>query len=104
MDEQQVEDIVKCSDCGSRSLTRDETRGEVVCDDCGLVLEGIVSGYHMDIKDWCVCPNTNMPALYSKYIAWLKKDPHDPITGKMVDISAVQLLKNPCVHVKPSPD
>ena len=32
MDEQQVEDIVKCSDCGSRSLTRDETRGEVVCD------------------------------------------------------------------------
>ena len=40
MDEQQqVEDIVKCSDCGSRSLTRDETRGEVVCDDCGLVLE-----------------------------------------------------------------
>ena len=37
MDEQQVEDIVKCSDCGSRSLSRDETRGEVVCDDCGLV-------------------------------------------------------------------
>ena len=30
MDEQQVEDIVKCSDCGSRNLTRDETRGEVV--------------------------------------------------------------------------
>ena len=39
MDEQQVEDIVKCGDCGSRNLTRDETRGEVVCDDCGLVLE-----------------------------------------------------------------
>ena len=39
MDEQQVEDIVKCLDCGSRNLTRDETRGEVVCDDCGLVLE-----------------------------------------------------------------
>ena len=39
MDEQQVEDIVKCSDCAGRNLTRDETRGEVVCDDCGLVLE-----------------------------------------------------------------
>ena len=25
--------------CASRSLSRDETRGEVVCDDCGLVLE-----------------------------------------------------------------
>ena len=36
---QHVEDIVKCNDCGSRNLTRDETRGEVVCDDCGLVLE-----------------------------------------------------------------
>ena len=39
MDNQHVEDIVKCPECGSRSLTRDETRGEVVCDDCGLVLE-----------------------------------------------------------------
>jgi len=39
MDDQQVEDIVKCPECGSRSLTRDETRGEVTCDDCGLVLE-----------------------------------------------------------------
>ena len=38
-DNQHVEDIVKCPECGSRSLTRDETRGEVVCDDCGLVLE-----------------------------------------------------------------
>ena len=34
-----VEDIVKCDECSSRNLTRDETRGEVVCDDCGLVLE-----------------------------------------------------------------
>ena len=39
VEEQQVEDIVKCPECGSRSLNRDETRGEVVCDDCGLVLE-----------------------------------------------------------------
>ena len=38
-DNQHVEDIVKCQECGSRSLSRDETRGEVVCDDCGLVLE-----------------------------------------------------------------
>ena len=39
MDDQQVEDIVKCQECGGRSLTRDETCGEVTCDDCGLVLE-----------------------------------------------------------------
>jgi transcription initiation factor TFIIB len=34
-----VEDTVKCDECGSRNLNRDETRGEVVCEDCGLVLE-----------------------------------------------------------------
>ena len=39
MSEYLVEDTVKCSECSSRNLTRDETRGEVVCDDCGLVLE-----------------------------------------------------------------
>ena len=39
MEDRHVEDVVKCSECGSRSLTRDETRGELVCDDCGLVLE-----------------------------------------------------------------
>ena len=36
---QEIEDLVKCPDCGSRSLTRDESRGEVSCDDCGLVIE-----------------------------------------------------------------
>ena len=39
MDDQQIEDIVKCPECGGRSLTRDETRGEVTCDDCGLFVK-----------------------------------------------------------------
>jgi Transcription initiation factor TFIIIB, Brf1 subunit/Transcription initiation factor TFIIB len=34
-----VEDTVKCDECGSRNLAKDESRGEVVCQDCGLVLE-----------------------------------------------------------------
>ena len=38
-DRQEIEDLVKCPDCGSRSLTRDEGRGELICDDCGLVVE-----------------------------------------------------------------
>ena len=29
-DGQQVEDTVKCQECGRRALTRDETRGELV--------------------------------------------------------------------------
>ena len=34
----EVQDTIKCDDCGSRNLTKDATRGEVVCEDCGLVL------------------------------------------------------------------
>ena len=36
------EDIVvptRCTSCGSTHLTRDYERGELVCDECGLVLE-----------------------------------------------------------------
>ena len=39
MSDPQVEDIVKCPECGSRDLDRDETRGEIVCAVCGLVVE-----------------------------------------------------------------
>lgn len=35
----EVEDTIKCDDCGSRNLHTDETRGETTCGDCGLVLE-----------------------------------------------------------------
>lgn len=34
----EVEAVVKCSDCGSRNLLRDTTKGETSCEDCGLVL------------------------------------------------------------------
>ena len=33
------DDIVKCRECNSRKLELDETRGELTCEDCGLVLE-----------------------------------------------------------------
>lgn len=41
MDEEEAlpENIVKCNECGSRDLTRDTDRGEVSCNQCGLVLE-----------------------------------------------------------------
>ena len=35
----QVETLVRCSECGSRNLETDITRGETCCVDCGLVLE-----------------------------------------------------------------
>ncbi|MEK6820491.1 MAG: TFIIB-type zinc ribbon-containing protein [Nanoarchaeota archaeon] len=31
--------IKKCPECGSISLTYDEQRGEIICNDCGLVIE-----------------------------------------------------------------
>jgi transcription initiation factor TFIIB len=38
-DEYQIEEIVKCPECGSRKLDNDDDKGETVCNDCGLVLE-----------------------------------------------------------------
>jgi len=33
-----IDEVVACPECGSAHLVRDETRGEVVCDACGLVV------------------------------------------------------------------
>ena len=43
--------VVKCSDCDSKSLTRDYNSGELVCDDCGLVLEeNVVETRHEPVR------------------------------------------------------
>merc|ERR1711988_1897064 len=34
----------------------------------------IVSGRHMEAEDWCICPNSNMPALLSQYIEYLESE------------------------------
>ena len=34
-----VEEIEKCPECGSTHLTQDYERGELVCQDCGLVID-----------------------------------------------------------------
>jgi len=36
---QQVEETIKCPKCGSTHLTRDYSRAELVCEDCGLVID-----------------------------------------------------------------
>ncbi len=33
-----VEDILQCPECGGTNLARDYVRGELTCDDCGLVI------------------------------------------------------------------
>merc|ERR1719181_2748535 len=34
----------------------------------------VVTGRHMEKEDWCVCPNSKMPALYSQYIAYISAE------------------------------
>ncbi len=38
-DEKRVEDIVRCPECGSTHIVKDYDRGELTCEECGLVLD-----------------------------------------------------------------
>ena len=42
-EKQQIEETIKCPECGSTHISRDYARAELVCKDCGLVIdEGII--------------------------------------------------------------
>jgi len=34
-----IEEITKCPQCGGTHLTKDYSRAELVCEDCGLVID-----------------------------------------------------------------
>ena len=36
---EEIEHIVKCWECNSRDIKQDYDRGEIFCQDCGLVLD-----------------------------------------------------------------
>ena len=36
---QNIEEITRCPECSSTHLTRDYSRGELVCEECGLVID-----------------------------------------------------------------
>ena len=36
--------IKRCPECGSINLTHDEHRGEIICGDCGLIIEDKMGG------------------------------------------------------------
>jgi len=36
---QKIEEIIKCPECGSTHLSKDHSRAELVCEDCGLVID-----------------------------------------------------------------
>ena len=56
----------------------------------------IITGMHMILSDWCFCPNTKFPAIYSAYLKYIEyEEAHseddtegrvarDPILGRVV--------------------
>ena len=38
-EKQKIEEIVQCPECGSNHLSKDYSRAELVCRNCGLVLD-----------------------------------------------------------------
>lgn len=38
-EEKRVEDIMRCPECGSTHVVKDYDRGELICEECGLVLD-----------------------------------------------------------------
>jgi len=36
---QSIEEIIQCPECGSTHLIKDYSRAELVCEDCGLVID-----------------------------------------------------------------
>ena len=38
-EKQKIEEIIKCPECGSTHLSKDYSRAELVCEDCGLVID-----------------------------------------------------------------
>jgi WD repeat-containing protein 19 len=71
----------------------------------------IVTGRHMVVSDWCFCPTTKFPALYSEYVKYIKAElatgasaagtgaegstptggATDPLTGKPVFLADLKL-------------
>jgi WD repeat-containing protein 19 len=89
----------------------------------------VVSGQHMVLDDWyiitrsptapsllllvptqltmfqsilscrCICPNSRMPALYSKYLKYLETEKTDPVCGKPIDEKMLEKVRL-CIRKK----
>jgi hypothetical protein len=50
----------------------------------------------MNLSDWCVCPNSKLPALYSKYKEYIQRGATvDPVLGKPIRASDLILVEDP---------
>lgn len=60
----------------------------------------VVTGRHMVLDDWCICPVSKMPALYSEYVKYLQdvktsEERLDPVCGQPISIGELRKLENP---------
>ena len=56
----------------------------------------ILTGRHMELEDWCVCPVSRMPVLFSEYTKFVESEEAaedsfthcaiDPIFGQKIDL------------------
>lgn len=58
----------------------------------------VVTGYHMNATDWCICPNSKLPALFSKYKTYIEATSGaalDPVLGKPVRVGDLIIVDDP---------
>jgi len=55
----------------------------------------VITGQHMVLDDWCICPNSRMPALYSKYLKYLETEKNDPVCGKPIEEKMLEKITDP---------
>ena len=60
----------------------------------------VVTGQHMLLDDWCICPNSKYPAILSAYKQYIQKEIDsngealDPVLGKPIEAGSLSLLSS----------
>jgi len=65
----------------------------------------IVTGRHMVLEDWCICPNSKMPALFSMYVEYLEsfdteEERVDPVCGRSISVQELKRMEDPTEYLK----
>ena len=69
---------------------------ELDCPSCkNTIPYCIITGRHMTSNDWCMCPNSDLPALYSFYLKYVDKFETDPMTNKPVSAADLVHIRDP---------
>ncbi len=55
----------------------------------------VVTGKHMVLDDWAVCPSCNFPALHSQFVKLLAHDSHCPLCDAAVSGATLEKIPNP---------